>query len=339
MFVPSLCGLPGIEWTGNGPVQPVLLSHRHPPLCQDKSRKEYTPAVHRRSVRSPSTRGVEVTGVAPEPLAVSRERRADICQPDAARPPTHRTRCNARTRCAACQPRSRCVEPVRGAEHRARWQLPSGPWTGRGTDCAGCTSEASGTGRHGATRERGRSYSRICRSGRRWVTLEVPGRRSGKITRFPLGMADLDGRWYLVSMLGDCNWTRNVRAAHGHAHLVRGRKRRPVVLDEIPVADRPPILKRYLEKVPGGRPHIPVDRHEPVEAFAAVADRYPFLRVTFSNPACYGSGVRYPHPAGKIHPRRARHRRPYAAARSPGPGCGRGARSGRRRSPCRRPPR
>ena len=119
--------------------------------------------------------------------------------------------------------------------------------------------------------------------GRRWVTLEVPGRRSGKITRLPLGMADVDGRWYLVSMLGDCNWTRNVRAAHDHAHLIRGHKRRPVVLDEIPVADRPPILKRYLEKVPGGRPHIPVDRHEPVEAFAAVADRYPVLRVTYSN--------------------------------------------------------
>ena len=37
---------------------------------------------------------------------------------------------------------------------------------------------------------------------RRWVTLEVPGRISGDLTSFPLGMADLDGRWYLVSMLG-----------------------------------------------------------------------------------------------------------------------------------------
>ena len=39
---------------------------------------------------------------------------------------------------------------------------------------------------------------------RRWVTLEVPGRISGDLTSFPLGMADLDGRWYLVSMLGGC---------------------------------------------------------------------------------------------------------------------------------------
>jgi hypothetical protein len=33
---------------------------------------------------------------------------------------------------------------------------------------------------------------------RRWVTLEVVGRRSGRVVRFPLGMADQDGQWYLV---------------------------------------------------------------------------------------------------------------------------------------------
>ena len=49
----------------------------------------------------------------------------------------------------------------------------------------------------------------------RWVRLEVRGRRTGKITRFPVGMADVDGQWYVVSMLGECNWVRNVRAAGG----------------------------------------------------------------------------------------------------------------------------
>ena len=42
---------------------------------------------------------------------------------------------------------------------------------------------------------------------RRWVALEVAGRRSGNVTRFPLGMSDVDGHWYLVSMLGEqANW-------------------------------------------------------------------------------------------------------------------------------------
>ena len=59
---------------------------------------------------------------------------------------------------------------------------------------------------------------------RRWVSLEVTGRKSGRIVRFPLGMADLDGQWYLVSMLGEhCNWVLNVRAAGGRAVIRHGR--------------------------------------------------------------------------------------------------------------------
>lgn len=113
---------------------------------------------------------------------------------------------------------------------------------------------------------------------RRWVTLEVPGRRSGQRTRFPLGMADWQGDWYLVSMLGECNWVSNVRAAGGYATLRRLRSH-PVHLVEIPVEQRGPILKRYLQKAPGGRAHLRVDHRGPVESFAAVAAGHPVFRV------------------------------------------------------------
>jgi deazaflavin-dependent oxidoreductase (nitroreductase family) len=114
---------------------------------------------------------------------------------------------------------------------------------------------------------------------RRWVTLEVPGRRTGRTTRFPLGMADRDGQWYLVSMLGnDCNWVRNVRATGGAVTIRRGRARRRQLV-EIPAGERAPILKRYLRKVPGGRPHIPVDRDAPLAEFEAIAAQYPVFRV------------------------------------------------------------
>jgi deazaflavin-dependent oxidoreductase (nitroreductase family) len=112
----------------------------------------------------------------------------------------------------------------------------------------------------------------------RWVTLEVVGRTSGRITRFPLGMARADGQWYLVSMLGECNWVRNVRAAGGRATL-RRRRARACRLVEVPAAERAMILKRYLDQVPGGRPHLPVDRHAPLADFEAIADRYPVFRV------------------------------------------------------------
>ena len=110
---------------------------------------------------------------------------------------------------------------------------------------------------------------------RRWVSFEVRGRKTGQPVRFPLGLADLDGRWYLVSMLGECNWTKNLRAAGGEcAFLWRGR-RWPQRATEVPVLERPRILARYVEKVPGGRPHIPVPVGASLADFAAIADRYP----------------------------------------------------------------
>ena len=113
---------------------------------------------------------------------------------------------------------------------------------------------------------------------RRWVSLEVRGRRTGRVTRFPLGLADVGGQWYLVSMLGECNWVANVRAADGVVAL-RRRRARQVRLVSVPVGERAAVIKRYVEKVPGGRPHIAFDRHEPVEAFKAIAADYPVFRV------------------------------------------------------------
>lgn len=114
---------------------------------------------------------------------------------------------------------------------------------------------------------------------RRWVTLEVLGRRTGLVTRFPLGMADFEGSWYLVSMLGnDCNWVRNVRAAGGQVTIRHGRARSRQLV-EVPLQDRAAILKRYLQKVPGARPHIPVSRNAPLAEFEAIAARYPVFRV------------------------------------------------------------
>jgi len=114
---------------------------------------------------------------------------------------------------------------------------------------------------------------------RRWVAMEVAGRRSGRPRRFPLGMASWHHHWYLVSMLGeDCNWVQNVRAAHGLVTLRHGRARQ-CRLEEVPVAGRAPVLRQYLRQVPGARPHFPVSRHAPVADFAAIASRYPVFLV------------------------------------------------------------
>jgi len=52
-----------------------------------------------------------------------------------------------------------------------------------------------------------------------FVTLEVVGRKSGKLISFPLAMTVMNGERYLVSMLGEeTNWVRNVKAAGERPH-------------------------------------------------------------------------------------------------------------------------
>jgi deazaflavin-dependent oxidoreductase (nitroreductase family) len=119
---------------------------------------------------------------------------------------------------------------------------------------------------------------------RRWVTLEVPGRVTGEVRSVPLGMADHGGRWYLVSMLGECNWVRNARANDGRV-VLRRRHRVRCRLVEVPPAERAPILRRYVDKVPGGRPHVQVAKGAPLAEFASIADCHPVFAVLRDSPA------------------------------------------------------
>ncbi len=113
----------------------------------------------------------------------------------------------------------------------------------------------------------------------RYVTLEVVGRKSGKVVSFPLAMVVLNGERYLVSMLGEeANWVKNVRAAGGKARLVHGKKEQ-VLLEEIDIKQRAPILKAYLQIAPGARPHIPVSKDAPLSEFEQIASKYPVFRL------------------------------------------------------------
>ncbi|MET8067029.1 nitroreductase/quinone reductase family protein [Micromonospora sp. NPDC005686] len=120
---------------------------------------------------------------------------------------------------------------------------------------------------------------------RHWVTLEVPGRRTGRTISVPIVVADHDGERYVVSMLGErANWVANVRAADGRA-VLRRRRRESVRLVDVPVAQRPPILRRHLALAPGARPHAPVDRHAPLADFTRVAAGIPVFRIVREEPS------------------------------------------------------
>ena len=114
---------------------------------------------------------------------------------------------------------------------------------------------------------------------KRLVTLEVRGRKSGRVLLLPVVVADYQGERYLVAMLGgDANWVHNVRAAGGRAVLRHG-DRENVLLEEVALGQRAPILKRYLELAPGARAHFPADRAAPVTEFERIAGEYPVFRI------------------------------------------------------------
>ena len=111
------------------------------------------------------------------------------------------------------------------------------------------------------------------------VTLEVVGRKSGKITSFPLVMTIINGERYLVSMLGEeINWVQNIRAAKGKAQLQHGISEQ-VLLNEVDVRQRAPILKAYLKHAPGARPHISVSKDAPISEFEKIVSKYPVFRL------------------------------------------------------------
>ena len=76
--------------------------------------------------------------------------------------------------------------------------------------------------------------------------LEVRGRKTGKLFSTPIDLLDLQGKRYLVAPRGRTQWVRNAEAA-GEITLKKGSKRQKFRLHPIPDAEKPQILKAYLD--------------------------------------------------------------------------------------------
>lgn len=111
------------------------------------------------------------------------------------------------------------------------------------------------------------------------VTLEVTGRKSGRTVSLPLVMVVVDGQRYLVSMLGDnVQWVLNVRAAGGRA-VLRSGGREEIQLEEVSDSGRAPILRAYLQRAPGARPHVPVNKDAALSEFEKIVAAFPVFRL------------------------------------------------------------
>ena len=111
------------------------------------------------------------------------------------------------------------------------------------------------------------------------TALEVHGRTSGCIRSNPVVIATVEGKRYLVSMLGsESDWVKNVEAAQGDAVIRQGRRRR-FHLVAVPPEQTAPILREYVRIASSGRQHFPLSVGAPLPDFEAIAGRYPVYRI------------------------------------------------------------
>lgn len=121
------------------------------------------------------------------------------------------------------------------------------------------------------------------------VQLDVAGRRTGVPRRSLMVQVTHDGADYLVSLAGESEWVRNVRAAGGDVLVTAHRRRRAAHLVEVPSGQRPDIIRAYVNR-PGSRGravartsearhYFGIDPDASLAQIAQVADRYPVFRV------------------------------------------------------------
>ena len=114
--------------------------------------------------------------------------------------------------------------------------------------------------------------------------LSVLGRTSGRLRSTPVSPLTVNGQRYIIGGLAGADWVKNARAA-SWGIVARGRKKERVVLIELPVEQRAPILRAFPREVPHGVQFfqrlygLPKDPAALLDAFAALAWQCPVFRI------------------------------------------------------------
>jgi len=109
--------------------------------------------------------------------------------------------------------------------------------------------------------------------------LQVRGRRSGRLYATPVDVLSHADRRYLVAPRGEAQWVRNARAS-GRVVLRKGSRVEEFRLRPVPDADKPELLKAYLDRFRlTVQRYFPVRAGAPSEAFAPHAAGYPVFEL------------------------------------------------------------
>ena len=105
--------------------------------------------------------------------------------------------------------------------------------------------------------------------------LQVRGRKSGKVYSTPIDLLEYKGKRYLVAPRGRTQWVRNAEAA-GEVTIKKGSSRQSFRLRPLPEAEKPEILKAYLDAFKREvQRYFPVAAGSPREDFVELAASYP----------------------------------------------------------------
>jgi deazaflavin-dependent oxidoreductase (nitroreductase family) len=109
--------------------------------------------------------------------------------------------------------------------------------------------------------------------------LQVRGRKTGRLYSSPVNMLQIRGKSYLVAPRGRTQWVRNSEAT-GEILLKRGSAQRKYRLRAIPDAEKPEILKLYLDSYKSAvQRFFPVRAGSPPSAFRDIASSYPVFEL------------------------------------------------------------
>jgi deazaflavin-dependent oxidoreductase (nitroreductase family) len=109
--------------------------------------------------------------------------------------------------------------------------------------------------------------------------LQVRGRKTGRVYSSPVNLLQFKGKSYLVAPRGRTQWVRNSEV-NGEIMLKRGSAQRKYRLRAVSDADKPEILKLYLDSYKSAvQRFFPVRAGSPPESFRQIASSYPVFEL------------------------------------------------------------
>jgi deazaflavin-dependent oxidoreductase (nitroreductase family) len=111
-----------------------------------------------------------------------------------------------------------------------------------------------------------------------WL-VQVRGRKTGRVHATPVILMEIGSTAFLVAPRGRTQWVRNAEAAT-EVTLARGSRRRRYRVRSLSDAAKAPVLRTYLDRFKTFvQRYFPVPAGAPLEAFAAIAGRYPVFEL------------------------------------------------------------